>query len=115
MTKDELILRIQDLEDLNLQQEARLQETKTEFKKVSKLLEDINKPKITELQADEIYRVISMAFDNFGIDDCDPQYDFEIDYDGRISVSSCELQSLDMFAEQVHDAVLSVFNVQDDE
>ncbi len=115
MTKDELILRIQDLEDLNLQQEARLQETKTEFKKVTKLLEDINKPKITEQQADEIYRVISMSFDEFEIGDCDPQYDFEIDYDGRINVSSCELGNLDMFAGQVHDAVLSVFNVQDDE
>lgn len=115
MTKDELILRIQDLEDLNLQQEARLQETKTEFKKVSKLLENINKPTITTDHADEIYRVISMSFDDFSIDDCDPNYDFEIDYDCRISVSSCELQNLDMFAEQVHDAVLSVFNVQTDE
>lgn len=115
MTKDELTLRIQDLEDLNLQQEARLQETKTEFKKVSKLLENINKPTITTDHADEIYRVISRSFDDFCIDDCDPNYDFEIDYDSRISVSSCELQSLDMFAEQVHDAVLSVFNVQTDE
>lgn len=111
MNKDELILRQQELEILAEQQELKLRDTNAEFKSISKQIENINKPSLTEVQADEMYRAISMSFDNFTIEDCDPQYDFEIDYDGRINVSSCELQSLDMFAEQVHDAVMALFKV----
>jgi len=115
MTKDELILRIQDLEDLNSQQEARLQETKTEFKKVSKLLEDINKPTITNTVSDDIYNAVSRAFEDFDVNDYSPEYSFCIDYDNKISVEGVDLCGVDEFADQVHDAILDLFNVVDDE
>tara|TARA_R110002124_G_scaffold140900_4_gene305350 strand:- start:3820 stop:4164 length:345 start_codon:yes stop_codon:yes gene_type:complete len=114
MNKEELILRIQDLEDLNLQQEARLQETKTEFKKVSKLLENINKPVVTNRVIDEIYQAITRSFEDFDIDEYHPEYSFGIDYNNQIVIESTEL-CISEFADQVHDAVLGIFNIVDDE
>lgn len=115
MTKDELILRQQELEILNQQQEDRLNKTIEEFKKVSKQIENINKPTINNKVIDDMYNVISRVFEDFDINDHNPEYSFCIDYDNRISVEGVDLCDLDQFADQVHDAILGLFNVVDDE
>lgn len=114
MNKEELILRQQELEILAEQQEIKLRDTNTEFKLISKQIENISKPIITSEIADQIYDCITRSFEDFDVNEYNPEYSFCIDYNNQISVEGVEL-CVDLFADQVHDAILGVFNIADEE
>ncbi len=104
MTKTELEAKVNELE-LN----AKV--IKDDLAEAASKLANINKPVIDDLMVDKMHEVISRSFEDFDPNDYDPEYEFEIDYDSRINVSSLELQGLDLFVEELHDRILQEFNI----
>jgi len=72
-----------------------------------KELASVNKPVITAAQLDDIQEAIEYAVGNFDFDDAD-NYDkeFELDYDGRVQLSTLEFENagdlVDVIVEKVH-------------
>ena len=111
MTKVELETKVNELELTLNSLELNAKVIKDDLAKANTKLANINKPVIDDLMVDKMYEVISRSFEDFDVDEFDPNYEFEIDYDGRINVSSLELQGLDLFADQLHDRILREFNI----
>ena len=51
-------------------------------------LEDVNKPELTAIQMDTINAAVDTALSNYDIDCGMFSYEFEMDYDNRITLSS---------------------------
>ena len=51
-------------------------------------LEDVNKPELTSIQMDTINDAVDTALSNYDIDCGMFSYEFEMDYDNRITLSS---------------------------
>ena len=111
MKKVELETKVNELELTLNSLELNAKVIKDDLAEANSKLANINKPVIDHLMVDKMYEVISRSFEDFDVNDCDPEYEFEIDYDGRINVSSLELQSLDFFADQLHGRILEEFNI----
>ena len=111
MTKVELETKVNELELTLNSLELNAKVIKDDLAEANSKLANVNKPVIDNLMVDKMYEVILRSFEDFDVNDCDPQYEFEIDYDGRINVSSLELQGLDFFADQLHGRILEEFNI----
>lgn len=113
MKKVELETKVNELELTLNSLELNAKVIKDDLAEANSKLANINKPVIDHLMVDKMYEVISRSFEDFDVNDCDPEYEFEIDYDGRINVSSIELpnSSLDFFVDQLHGRILEEFNI----
>ena len=80
-------------------------------------LEDINKPVINDDVLDQIYEVIRAHVDDLDeIDPSDCEFDFEIDYDGRVGVDSMRIdKSYDYFSESLYNDLKTLFKVKEKE
>jgi len=78
-----------------------------ELEYAKKQLADINKPVLTPLYLDKIQEAIEEGVGNFSFDDAD-NYDkeFELDYDGRVQLSTLDFTNsqelIEAIVEQVH-------------
>ena len=116
MTKDELQLKVQNLETLLTSNEEETTTLNTQLSQARKVLADVSKHKINKETVDEIRDAIEKALQNFSFDEMDNyEYDFEIDYDSRLSLSSIELNNTDELSEMISDYVEDIFNVISDE
>lgn len=116
MTKDELQLKVQNLETLLTSKEEETTTLNTQLSQARKVLADVSKPKISKETVDELRDAIDKALQNFSFDDMDNyEYDFEIDYDSRLTLSNIELNNTDELAEMISDYVEDNFNVISDE
>ena len=81
---------------------------------LEKQLEDINKPEITPMMIDNIHNVVENVLNDFGWDDSDNYQDleYEIDYDGRVSLSSISFDTYDI-QEKIVEKVCSLFKEAD--
>ena len=52
----------------------------------TKRLDDLNKPKLSHAQMDEIQHIVESACETFDIDVSDCEYELQIDYDNRIQI-----------------------------
>ena len=82
--------------------------------KVEQQLKDYNKPEITPAQADDIWTAVNDAISSFDFDDSE-NYDFEyqLDYDGRVSCSSVDFQSTDELIDKIVAKVCNLFKEMD--
>ncbi len=116
MTKDELQLKVQNLETLLTSKEEETATLNTQLSQTRKVLADISKPKISKETVNQIRNNIDEALQNFSFDEMDNyEYDFEIDYDSRLTLSNIELNNTDELAEMISDYVEEIFNVISDE
>jgi NH3-dependent NAD+ synthetase len=116
MTKEELQLKVQNLETLLTSKEEETTTLNTQLSQAKKVLADISKPKITKETVDQIRTNIDEALQNYSFNDMDNyEYDFEIDYDSRLTLSNIELNNTDELAEMLSDYVEDIFNVISDE
>ena len=82
-------------------------------------LADINKPELTGSQLDDIQEAVEKAVGNFDFDDAD-NYDkeFELDYDGRVQLSSLDFTNahelIEAVVEKVHKLFVEVENEDED-
>jgi len=110
MTKDELQLKVQNLETLLTSKEEETTTLNTQLSQTRKVLADISKPKITKETVNQIRNNIDEALQNFSFDEMD-----NYDYDSRLALSSIELNNTDELAEMLSDYVEEIFNVISDE
>ena len=110
MTKDELEVKISTLQTLVTQKNEELIQYAADIERLNDELKDLNKPKLTSLQLDELHEAIERGIESFDFDDCDNyDTDFHIDYDNRIAVESMSFQNPDWLLRVVYDEVRELF------
>ena len=110
MTKEELEIKISTLQNLVTQKNEELKDYAAQIERLNDELKDLNKPKLTSLQLDELYEAIERGIDSFDFDDCDNyDTDFHIDYDNRIAVESMSFQNADELLRVVYDEARELF------
>jgi len=79
-------------------------------------LADINKPELTGSQLDDIQEAVEKAIGEFDFDDAD-NYDkeFELDYDGRVQLSTLDFTNSQELIEAVVEKVTKLFVEIEDE
>ena len=93
----------------------KLEQLQTEINVKTLELNNINKPKLNQSTMDIIYDCIDDGIHEFEFN-CDSHYDFEyeIDYDGRVSTSSVEFNSVDYVKEPIIKLIENKFNIIND-
>ena len=96
------------LELLQNETNEKLQDYKQQISILQKQIEDYNKPELTPKQLDDIQEAIEDAVGSYNFDDVD-MYDIELemDYDGRVSASTINLNEtydlVERIVRRVHD------------
>ena len=110
MTKDELEIKISTLQNLVTQKNEELTDYAAQIQRLNDELKDLNKPKLTALQLDELYEAIERGIESFDFDDCDNyETDFHIDYDNRIAIESMQFHNADELLRVVYDEAREIF------
>ena len=110
MTKDELEIKISTLQNLVTQKNEELNDYAAQIERLNDELKDINKPKLTGLQLDELYEAIERGIESFDFDDQDNyETDFHIDYDNRIAIESMSFHNADELLRVVYDEAREIF------
>tara|TARA_B100000900_G_scaffold395636_1_gene394201 strand:+ start:613 stop:990 length:378 start_codon:yes stop_codon:yes gene_type:complete len=77
---------------------------------LKKQLADLNKPKLTPLQFDELHTAIEEAVGQFDFDDTDNyDTDFHIDYDSRIAIESMSFINADELVREIYSQIEDLF------
>jgi hypothetical protein len=110
MTKEELEVKISTLQNLVIQKNEELSEYAAQIERLNDELKDLNKPKLTPMQLDELYQAIEQGIESFDFDDADNfDVDFHIDYDNRIAIESMVFQNADELLRVVYDEAREIF------
>ena len=110
MTKDELEVKISTLQNLVMQKNEELTQYAEQIRTLDKELKDINKPKLTPLQFDEVREAIEEAVGQCDFDDADNySFDFHIDYDNRIAIESLTFDNADEIVREVYNQIEELF------
>ena len=110
MTKDELEIKISTLQNLVLQKNEELNDYAAQIERLNDELKDLNKPKLTPMQLDELYQAIEQGIESFDFDDTDNfDVDFHIDYDNRIAIESMSFLNADELLRVVYDEARELF------
>ena len=110
MTKEELEIKISTLQNLVTQKNEELSEYAAQIERLNDELKDLNKPKLTGLQLDELYQAIEQGIESFDFDDTDNyETDFHIDYDNRIAIESLNFHNADELLRVVYNEVRELF------
>jgi len=110
MTKEELEIKISTLQNLVTQKNEELTDYAVQIQRLNDELKDLNKPKLTGLQLDELHNAIEEAVGQFDFDDCDNyDTDFHIDYDNRIAIESMSFQNAHELVREIYDSVSELF------
>ena len=112
MTKQELELKLETLQKLLDEQNASANAYRDQIQDLQKQLKDLNKPKLTPLQFDELHGAIEEAIGEFDFDDNDNyDMDFHIDYDNRIAIESMSFHNVDELVREIYNQLEEFFSV----
>ena len=102
------------LELLQSETNEKLNDYKQQISILQKQIDDYNKPELTPAQLDDVTEAIEKAVDSYMFDDVD-MYDveFEMDYDGRVSLSTIGLNETYRLVERITERVHSLFKEAD--
>ena len=102
------------LELLQNETNEKLNDYKQQISILQKQIEDYNKPALTPKQLDDITEAIEDAVSSYNFDDVD-MYDIELemDYDGRVSTSTINLNETYRLVERITERVHSLFKEAD--
>ena len=93
----------------------KIQQLQTELNVKTKELNDINKPKLNQSTLDIIYDCIDNGIHEFDFSNTDNyDFDFELDYDGRVNVCSMEFNDADYVKEPIVSLIEKKFNIIND-
>ena len=110
MTKDELEVQISTLQNLVMQKNDELSQYAQQIDTLNKQLADLNKPKLTPMQFDEVSEAIETAIGNFEFDNEDNySIDFGLDYDGRVHCESFSFDNAYDLHREIYEAVERLF------
>ena len=98
------------LELLQNETNEKLNDYKQQISILQKQIDDYNKPELTPAQLDDVTEAIENAVNSYMFDDVD-MYDveFEMDYDGRVSLSTIGLNETYRLVERITERVHSLF------
>ena len=93
----------------------KLQQLQTELNVKTIELNNINKPELLQSVYDTIYDCVNDGIGEFDFNDID-NYDFEyeIDYDGRVATGNIDFNGADYIAEPIFKLIESKFNIIND-
>ena len=115
MTKTELEVKLETLQKLLDEQNSSANAYRDQIQELKKQLKDINKPKLTGLQLDELRDAIETGIDSFDFDDQDNyDMDFHIDYDNRIAVESMSFHNAEELLRVVYNEARELFAEAED-
>jgi len=78
--------------------------------KAKKDLADVNKPELTPLQFDNLYEAIESGIGNYDFSDSDNfDKEFGIDYDGRVTLESFDINSSQELVEAITEQINKLF------
>jgi hypothetical protein len=101
------------IEALQAALETKVQEAKAfdeQIDALKKQLADLNKPKLTAEQFDELTGFIEDGINSFDFDDADNySFDFHIDYDNRIAIESLTFDNAHELSRVICDEVYNMF------
>ena len=102
------------LELLQSETNEKLNDYRQQVSIIQKQIEDYNKPELTPRQLDDISEAVEDAVGTYNFDDVD-MYDIELemDYDGRVSASSINLNESYRLVERITEKVHSLFKEAD--
>ena len=102
------------LELLQNETNEKLNDYKQQISILQKQIDDYNKPELTPAQLDDVTEAIENAVNSYMFDDVD-MYDVELemDYDGRVSVSTINLNETYRLVERITEKVHSLFKEAD--
>ena len=114
MEKEQLETNLAALKLLVSEHNEKTNDYNNQIKQLEQQLEDYNKPEITPAQADDIWTAVNDAIASFDFDDSE-NYDFEyeLDYDGRINCSSVDFQPTDELIDVIVAKVCALFKEAD--
>ena len=116
MTKVELEVKIEALQKLLGEKVTEQTNYQNQINELQQKLDDLNKPKLTGFQFNQVAKAIETAVMNYPLDDVDNySIDYGIDYDGRITCESFTFDSADDLAEDITRGVEYLFAIVDDE
>ena len=116
MTKEQLELKVKELNAALTQFETDQAALKDQLNKAKCDLEDINKPVISKETIDAIRDAVANAVGHFSFDNCDNySYDIEIDYDNRLQLSNINLNYTDDLEESICGEIEDLFKVEGDD
>ena len=102
------------LELLQSETNEKLNDYRQQVSIIQKQIEDYNKPELTPRQLDDIQEAIEDAVGTYNFDDVD-MYDIELemDYDGRVSASTINLNETYALVERITEKVHNLFKEAD--
>ena len=102
------------LELLQNETNEKLQDYRQQVSIIEKQIEDYNKPELTPKQLDNIQEAIEDAVGTYNFDDVD-MYDVELemDYDGRVHLSTITINETYALVEKIVQKVHSLFKEAD--
>ena len=102
------------LELLQNETNEKLQDYRQQISILQKQIEDYNKPELTPKQLDDISDAVEDAVGNYNFDDVD-MYDIELemDYDGKVSAHTINLNETYRLVERIVEKVHSLFKEAD--
>jgi hypothetical protein len=110
MTKTELEVKLETLQKLLDEQNSSANAYRDQIQELKKQLKDINKPKLTPLQFDELTELVEHGIGEFDFDDLDNySIDYGIDYDNRVTCESFCFDNVDEVARVICDKVYTMF------
>ena len=110
MTKVELEVKIEALQKLLGEKVTEQTTYQNQINDLQKQLADLNKPKLTPMQFDEVSDVIEIAIGNFEFDNEDNySIDFGLDYDGRVHCESFSFDNAYDLQREIYEAVERLF------
>jgi len=78
--------------------------------KAKKDLADVNKPELTPLQFDNLYEAIESGIGNYDFSDSDNfDKEFGIDYDGKVTLESFDINNSQELVESISEEVSKLF------
>ena len=106
----DLEIKLEALQKL-LEEKASEQKTyQNQIEDLEKQLADLNKPKLTPMQFDEVSNVIETAIGNFDFDNEDNySIEFGLDYDGRVHCESFQFDNAYDLHREIYEAVERLF------
>jgi hypothetical protein len=77
-------------------------------------LKVLKRPSITVEVANAIHRIVCDTMKNYDFEDeRNYEFDFEIDYDNRLTLSNLSFDGIDNITDEITDTILSLFNITD--
>ena len=114
MNEIDLLTKIEGLEKAIKEHKDFTNTYESQLTTTKKQLVDYNKPEITPRDADNIWEAVNDAISEFAFDDSDNyEFEYELDYDGRVNCSNIDFQSNDELIDKIVAKVTKLFKEAD--